>query len=162
MNMSRIAAITTAAAIATVMSTSAFAVSSESECIAKEGTVMDLQNVKHCLVPVIPEEFQGEEYATEILGVNNCSGALRKTSIGDFCLVALEAKPAPVSMAAAEMATAQANEAAQASIEQASSEQINTAIADVASETQSEAEAETAPQAEKPKKRFGFFGSKDK
>lgn len=97
MGMSRFAAIATGAALTLVFSASAGAVGSEGECISNDGTVMDLQGVKHCLVPVIPEEFQGDEYAGEIKGVKTCSGAVRKTSIGDFCLIALEAKPAATS-----------------------------------------------------------------
>lgn len=94
MGMSRLAAVATGAAFTILFSASAGAVASEGECIAQEGTVMDLQGVKHCLVPVIPEEFQGVEYAGELKGVTECNGTVRKTSIGDFCLVALEAKPA--------------------------------------------------------------------
>lgn len=159
MVMSRIAALTAAAALTGIFSTSAFAVASEGECVNKAGTVMDLQNVKHCLVPVIPEEFQGDEYAADILGVKECTGALRKTSIGDFCLVALEAKPATVMPAAASVDT---------------STQINTAIGDVATEAKTEAAMEVAPEAaaaeaaveaaeEAPKKKKrSWFGSSEK
>ena len=81
-----------------VVSTSAFAegvtVSSAAECTAQDGSVMDLQGVSHCLVPVVPEEFQGVEYAGEIKGVHACKKEnTRKTRIGDFCLVPLEKKP---------------------------------------------------------------------
>ncbi len=136
---SRIAAIATGAALTVVMSSAAFAVSSDAECVANEGTVMDLQNVKHCLVPVIAEEFQGEEYANDIKGVKSCTGTLRKTSIGDYCLIALEAKPAAVTPAAAV---------------EGASDQINTAIGDA-----SDAKAEMS--AEEPKKKRGLFGSRN-
>jgi len=69
-------------------------VESEGQCVAQEGSVMDLQGIKHCLVPVIPEDFQTVEYAGEIKGVTQCAEKqTRKTQIGDFCLIALEAKP---------------------------------------------------------------------
>lgn len=70
-------------------------VSTEAECTAQDGSVMDLNGVKHCLVPVISEEFQSVEYAGDLRGVTACAKAnTRKTSIGDFCLIALEKKPA--------------------------------------------------------------------
>ena len=70
-------------------------VSTEAQCTAQEGTVMDLNGVKHCLVPVISKEFQSIEYAGDLRGVTSCDKAnTRKTSIGDFCLIALEKKPA--------------------------------------------------------------------
>ncbi len=69
-------------------------VSTEAQCTAQEGTVMDLNGVKHCLVPVISKEFQSMEYAGDLRGVTACDKAnTRKTSIGDFCLIALEKKP---------------------------------------------------------------------
>ena len=70
-------------------------VSSEAECLAQDGSVMDLNGTKHCLVAVIPPEFQSVEYAGELKGVTTCpEKSIRKTSIGDFCLIALEKKPA--------------------------------------------------------------------
>jgi hypothetical protein len=69
-------------------------VDSEGQCVAQEGSVMDLQGIKHCLVPIIPDDFQTVEYAGEIKGVTECAEKqTRKTQIGDFCLIALEAKP---------------------------------------------------------------------
>ena len=70
-------------------------VNTEAECTAQEGSIMDLNGVKHCLVPVISAEFQSIEYAGELKGVTACDKAnTRKTSIGDFCLIKLTAKPA--------------------------------------------------------------------
>lgn len=97
MGMSRFAGLATGAAFAFMIAGTASAattVASEGQCVTEEGTVMDLQGVKHCLVPIIPEEFQGAEYAGELKGVTECQGTVRKTNIGDFCLIALEAKPA--------------------------------------------------------------------
>ena len=69
-------------------------VNTEAECTAQEGSIMDLNGVKHCLVPVISAEFQSIEYAGELKGVTSCDKAnTRKTSIGDFCLIKLEKKP---------------------------------------------------------------------
>jgi len=69
-------------------------VSTEAECTSQDGSVMDLNGVKHCLVPVISPEFQKIEYAGELLGVTTCAEKdTRKTQIGDFCLIALEKKP---------------------------------------------------------------------
>ncbi len=101
MGMSRFVAIAAGAVMAISFSTTASAVASEGQCINQDGTVMDIQGVKHCFVPIIPEEFQGEEYANEIKGVIDCTGKVTKTSIGDFCLVALEAKPAAATTPAA-------------------------------------------------------------
>lgn len=140
MAMSRIAFIAGTAAVSFLFSSAAGAVTSEGECINKAGTVMDLQSVKHCLVPVIPEEYQGEEYKDDILGVTECTGALRKTSIGDFCLIALEAKPAPVAASASDSA------------------QINEAIGDAAT---TDAKAEVKAKVEEPKKRRGLFGNRN-
>ncbi|PHS40554.1 MAG: hypothetical protein COA91_03980 [Robiginitomaculum sp.] len=68
-------------------------VSSEAECTAQDGTVMDLNGTQHCLVPVISPEFQKIEYAGELRGVTTCTEEnTRKTQIGDFCLIALEEK----------------------------------------------------------------------
>ncbi len=74
-------------------------VSSEGQCITQDGSVMDLNGTKHCLVAVIPPEFQESEYAGELKGVTQCpEKSIRKTSIGDFCLIALEPiKQKPVS-----------------------------------------------------------------
>jgi hypothetical protein len=93
-----------AAAICTTMtlvfSASAFAatvntVGTEAECLAQDGNIMDLNGEQHCLVPVIPAEFQTEAYAGEIKGVTECSKEnTRKTRIGDFCLVSLSGKVA--------------------------------------------------------------------
>ena len=69
-------------------------VSTEAECTAQDGSIMDLNGVKHCLVPVISAEFQSVEYAGDLRGVTACDKAnTRKTTIGDFCLIALEKKP---------------------------------------------------------------------
>ena len=134
---SRLAVAATGAALSVLFSSAAMAVTSEGECTSKDGLVMDVNGVKSCLVGIIPEEFQGEEYAAEIKGVNTCTGTVRKTSIGDFCLIALEAKPAAVTPAAAtEVAT----------------DQINSAIGEA-----SEAKAEMEAAAEEPKKKKGFF-----
>lgn len=143
MAMSRLGVIAGAAAMSFLFSGTASAVTSEGECINKAGTVMDLQSVKHCLVPVIPEEYQGEEYAGEILGVNECVGTLRKTSIGDYCLIALEAKPAPVAVTTP-----------------SDSAQINEAIGDAAT-SEAKAKVEADVEAEAPKKRRGFFGNRN-
>lgn len=151
MSKFRMATIAAGAAMSVAFSSAAFAVSSDSECVSKDGTVMDLQNVKHCLVPVIPEEFQGEEYADNIKGVTECTGTLRKTSIGDFCLIALEAKPAA---AAAVTPTAAAIPAAQTS-----ADPVNAAIGE-ASDAKAEMAAEASDAvdaAEEPKKKGGWF-----
>ncbi len=66
-------------------------VSTEAECTAQDGSVMDLNGTQHCLVPVISPEFQKIEYAGELRGVTTCTEKdTRKTQIGDFCLIALE------------------------------------------------------------------------
>ena len=130
MGMSRFAAIASGAVLSVMFAASASAVGSDAECTSNDGTIMDIAGVKHCFVPVIPEEFQGEEYAGEIKGVNECTGTVRKTSIGDFCLIALEAKPAPTVASATEEAA-----------------EVETAISETADEA---ADA-------KPKKR-GLFG----
>ncbi len=101
MGILKIGAGISSVAIALAFSTVAFAegpvVNSEVSCTAQDGSVMDLQGIKHCLVAVVPAEFQGVEYAGEIKGVHSCKKAnTRKTQIGDFCLLALEAKPAVV------------------------------------------------------------------
>ncbi len=68
-------------------------VSSEAQCTAQDGTVMDLNGTQHCLVPVISPEFQKIEYAGELRGVTTCTEKnTRKTQIGDFCLISLEDK----------------------------------------------------------------------
>ncbi len=101
MGILKIGAGISSAAIALAFSTAAFAegpvVNSEASCVEQDGSVMDLQGIKHCLVAVVPAEFQGVEYAGEIKGVHSCKKEnTRKTQIGDFCLLALEAKPAAV------------------------------------------------------------------
>ena len=77
-------------------------VDNETQCLAQEGSLMDLQGAKHCLVAVIPDEIQDIQYAGELRGVTECpEKQTRKTQIGDFCLIALEpipAKPKPAVM----------------------------------------------------------------
>ncbi len=69
-------------------------VSTETECTAQDGSIMDLNGVNHCLVPVISSDHQSIEYAGELRGVTSCTKAnTRKTSIGDFCLIRLGAAP---------------------------------------------------------------------
>lgn len=144
MTLPRLAAIAAGATFSVLISTAAGAVGSESECVSLTGTVMDVNGVNSCLVPVIPEEFQGEEYANDIKGVNTCTGALRKTSIGDYCLIALEAKPANMVSPAAV-------------VTEGASDQINAAIGEA-----SDAKAEMAADAvEAPKKKRGFFGNRN-
>ncbi len=68
-------------------------IATEAECLSQDGTAMDLNGEQHCFVPIIPEEFQTAEYAGEIKGVHSCEKEnVRKTRIGDFCLLSLEAK----------------------------------------------------------------------
>lgn len=69
-------------------------VSTEVECTAQGGDVMDLGGEKHCFVPIISEKFQSIEYAGELKGVTECKEKnVRKSQIGDFCLIKLETKP---------------------------------------------------------------------
>lgn len=69
-------------------------VKSEAQCLAQDGTIVNVRGIKHCLVPVIPKEFQGVEYAGELRGVTSCKKEdTRKTQIGDFCVIALEKVP---------------------------------------------------------------------
>lgn len=101
MNKSRIAIIAATGFMAMAFAGSASAVSSEAECTANGGDVLDLKGAKHCLVPVIEEQYQSEEYEA-LQGVKECTGQVRKTSIGDYCLIALE--PIPVVEEAAPVA----------------------------------------------------------
>jgi len=69
-------------------------VTTEAECTAQSGDVMNLNGEKHCFVPVISKEFQSIEYAGELRGVTECEEEnVRKSQIGDFCLIKLAAKP---------------------------------------------------------------------
>lgn len=69
-------------------------VNTEAECTAQSGDIMDLGGEKHCFVPVVSKEFQSIEYAGELRGVTECEEKnVRKSQIGDFCLIKLEAKP---------------------------------------------------------------------
>ena len=140
MMKSRLTAAATGAALSVMFSGAAFAVGNQAECTANGGDVIDVNGVKSCLIAVIPEEYQGEEYASELKGVNSCAGTLRKTSIGDYCVIALEAKPAAVTPAAA--------------VSEGATAQINTAIGEAA-----DAKAEMAADVVKDeaKKKGGFF-----
>ncbi len=70
-------------------------VSTEAECTAQAGDIMDLGGEQHCFVPVISEKFQTIDYAGELKGVTECAEKnLRKSQIGDFCLIKLGAQPA--------------------------------------------------------------------
>jgi hypothetical protein len=69
-------------------------VTTEAECTAQAGDIMDLGGEQHCFVPIISKEFQSIEYAGELRGVTECEEKnVRKSQIGDFCLIKLEAKP---------------------------------------------------------------------
>ena len=69
-------------------------VNTEAECAAQSGDIMDLNGEKHCFVPVVSKEFQSIEYAGELKGVTECEEKnVRKSQIGDFCLIKLETKP---------------------------------------------------------------------
>ena len=72
-------------------------VSTEAECTAQSGDIMDLGGEKHCFVPVVSKEFQSIEYAGELRGVTECAEKnVRKSQIGDFCLIKLGTKPVVV------------------------------------------------------------------
>ena len=78
-------------------------VTTEAECTAQGGDVMDLGGEKHCFVPIISEEFQSIEYAGELKGVTECEEKnVRKSQIGDFCLIKLGASPVPAEEVEAE------------------------------------------------------------
>ena len=69
-------------------------VNTEAECAAQSGDILDLNGEKHCFVPVVSKEFQSIEYAGELRGVTECEEKnVRKSQIGDFCLIKLETKP---------------------------------------------------------------------
>ncbi len=69
-------------------------VTTADECTAQAGDVMDLGGDQHCFVPIISEEFQSIEYAGELKGVTECAEEnVRKSQIGDFCLIKLGATP---------------------------------------------------------------------
>jgi len=69
-------------------------VTTEDECAAQSGDILDLNGEKHCFVPVVSKEFQSIEYAGELRGVTECEEKnVRKSQIGDFCLIKLETKP---------------------------------------------------------------------
>lgn len=72
-------------------------VTTADECTAQGGDVMDLGGEQHCFVPIISEEFQSIEYAGELKGVTECAEEnVRKSQIGDFCLIKLAAEPVVV------------------------------------------------------------------
>ncbi len=71
-------------------------VNSEAQCLKQDGTIVTVKGAKHCLVAVIPQEFQAVEYAGDLKGVTTCKKEdTRKTQIGDFCVIALEKIKAP-------------------------------------------------------------------
>ncbi len=97
MGKTRTALVATVFTASALFSSASFAIGSEGDCLAADGITMDLQGVKHCMAPIIAEEFHGEEYS-ELKGVKACKFTVRKTSIGDYCLIPLEAKPAKAAM----------------------------------------------------------------
>ncbi|MCF6275486.1 MAG: hypothetical protein L3J05_06955 [Robiginitomaculum sp.] len=104
-------------------------VNTEAQCTAQEGTVMDLNGVKHCLVPVISEEFQSMEYAGDLRGVTACDKAnTRKTTIGDFCLIALEKKPVTTTQSITNSLTDMAKDEAEKAVKKEAKKKIVNAL----------------------------------
>lgn len=83
---------------------SASAVETPAECTAQGGDLIDVNDGKVCFVPLIAEEFQNDEDYAELKGVYDCKGGtVRKTSIGDFCMIYVERKPKPETVEAPAM-----------------------------------------------------------
>ena len=81
----------------------AAAVTSAADCEYEGGEVFDVAGAKVCMVPIRAEEFHGEEYDGQQLGVKECNGEVAMD--GGWCkitLVAAPAQPEPVMEEAAE------------------------------------------------------------
>ena len=73
------------------------AVTSAADCEYEGGEVFDVNGAKICMVPIRAEEFAGEEYDGQQLGVKVCDGDT--VMDGQWCKVTLvpaPAKPEPV------------------------------------------------------------------
>ncbi|WP_017930039.1 hypothetical protein [Robiginitomaculum antarcticum] len=93
---SRFAILAAGAFMTAALAASASAVETPAECTAQGGDLIEVNDGKVCFVPLIAEEFQNDEDYAELKGVYDCKGGtVRKTSIGDFCMIYVERTPKP-------------------------------------------------------------------
>lgn len=102
------------AAFALSIASSAFAASeikNSEDCAYEGGTMTNVKGSDYCLVQIRPEEYSGEEYDGNQLGVVDCPGD--KLNDGIFCMYpvtirpepAVEATPVPASSSVLEKAS---------------------------------------------------------
>jgi len=68
------------------------AVTSAANCEYEGGEVFDVEEGKVCMVPIRPEEFKGEAYDGQQLGVTDCTGT--EVMDGAWCKIVLVPAPA--------------------------------------------------------------------
>ena len=81
-----------AALFATFAAAPAGAVASAADCEYEGGEVFDVAGAKVCMVPIRAEEFHGEEYDGQQLGVKSCDG--EEVMDGGWCKITLVPAPA--------------------------------------------------------------------
>lgn len=79
----------------------ASAVTSAADCEYEGGEVFDVAEGKVCMVPIRAEEFHGEEYDGQQLGIKDCNG--EETMEGAWCKIVLVPAPKAPEDADAEM-----------------------------------------------------------
>ena len=103
MELKKISVALVLAAMTAAVSTSAFAgtkIKSATDCEFEGGTMTNVKGSDYCLVQIRPEEYKGEEYDGNQLGVTDCPGD--KLNKGMFCMYPVTIRkqtPAPTSTA---------------------------------------------------------------
>ena len=87
------------AALAALASTASAQVATANQCESEGGEVFDVAEGKVCMVPIRAEEYQGEAYDGQQLGVTECMGT--EMMEGEWCKIVLV--PAPAQPAPAEI-----------------------------------------------------------
>ena len=85
------------------------AVTSAANCEYEGGEVFDVEEGKVCMVPIRPEEFQGEAYDGQQLGVKDCTGT--EVMDGAWCKIVLVPAPPKPEPEAEEISMEEAEDA---------------------------------------------------
>lgn len=99
------------------------------DCTFEGGTMVNVKNSDYCLVQIRPEEYSGEEYDGNQLGIVECPGD--KLNDGLFCMYPVTIRPQP---AAAEVTPAVEAAPVEPVVEAAPAESMTDSVIDAVKE----------------------------
>lgn len=73
--------------LATAFAAPAFAIGSDTECLAEGGETVTVKGSKFCLVQIRPEAYRGPEYDGNQLGITDCPGDVLNDGL--YCMAPL-------------------------------------------------------------------------